>query len=101
MHLATANIQATRLQFLELRVDRLENPDTPPLGAQLISLGQTVLEQLIVVGAIEVVAGAVIAVGFWLPFQNAASKIASRISVAQRAIGPNAEVIALNEAKDL
>src|SRR5215471_15660600 len=33
VHLAVANVQATRLQYLQLRVDKLENPDTPPPGA--------------------------------------------------------------------
>src|SRR5215472_14913380 len=83
VHLAVANVQATRLQYLQLRVDKLENPnaDMPP-GALLISLAQSLVEQMIVVGAIEVAAETVIAVGAWFPFQIAAWRISSAVTVA-------------------
>ena len=96
VHLAVANVQATRLQYLQLRVDKLENPDTPPPGALLISMAQSIVEQMIVVGAIELAAETVIAVGAWLPFQFAASRIASAITVAMGEIPPSTEVIKLN-----
>jgi hypothetical protein len=83
VHLAVANMQATRLQYLQLRVEKLENPDTPPLGAVLLSMAASLLEQLVVVGVIELAAGTAIAVGGWFAYQCAASRIASGLKVAQ------------------
>jgi hypothetical protein len=99
VHLAVANMQATRLQYLQLRVEKLENPDTPPLGAMLLSMAASLLEQLVVVGVIELAAGTAIAVGGWFAYQCAASRIASGLKVAQIAAA-DAEILSLNAAKE-
>ena len=98
VHLAVTNMQATRLQYLQLRVEKLENPDAPPLGAVLLSMAASLLEQLVVVGVIELAAGTAIAVGGWFAYQCAASRIASGLKVAQVAAA-DAEILSLNAAK--